>query len=377
LGAERVKYTNETYQKISVGNQVQTLNFKSELIFQKYALFAQANRSFYDNKWDVSLSVRTDFSDYSKEMFNPFKQFSPRFALTFNATEKSKWIISAGKYYQLPAYTILGYRNNAGVLVNKANNVKYLNNMHYVAGYQYTPKQYFQFKLETFFKLYKNYPFDLNNGISLANLGSDFGVIGNTPVNSESKGRSYGIELSGTQKLTNSIFGSFTYTYVRSEFQNSEAEYIASAWDNRHILNVIGGYKFKRDWELGMKFRLLGGLPYTPFDLQNSSLKTVWDVNQQGVLDYNQLNSERLPLTHGLDIRIDKKWYFNKWDLNLYLDVQNIYFSKIKNPDYFNVIYDSNNLPLTSESNPNYYQYKLIKNESGNLLPSIGLMVDF
>jgi outer membrane receptor for ferrienterochelin and colicin len=377
LGIERVKYTNETFQKISVGSATQTLNFESQLTFQKYALFAQTNTSFLDNKWDISLSLRTDFTDYSSKMENPFRQISPRIAMAYHISDKSKFVISAGKYYQLPAYTILGYRDSDGTLVNKENGVQYLNAMHYVAGYQYTPKQYFQLKLETFYKVYKNYPFDLNNGVSLANLGSDYGVIGNTPVNSDSNGRSYGIELSGTQKLTNRIFGSFTYTYVRSEFQNSEGEYIASAWDSRHILNVMGGYKFKRDWELGMKFRLLGGLPYTPFDLQNSALKTVWDVNQQGVLDYTQLNSERLPLTHALDIRMDKKWYFNKWALNLYLDIQNAYASKIKNPDYFNVIYDSNGLPLTSESNPNAYQFKLIQNESGNLLPSIGLMVDF
>lgn len=375
IGVERVKYTSKTFQKINVGNTIQILDFNSKLTFQKYALFAQTNRDFLDEKLETSFSLRTDFSDYAASMSNPLEQLSPRMALTYTIFPKGKIVASIGKYFQLPAYTIMGFRDNLGNLVNKENRLKYIDSWQFAGGYQWTPKQYFQLKLESFYKIYQHYPFDLNNQISLANLGSDFGVIGNTPIASSSNGRSYGIELSGIQKLTNKIFGSFSYTFVRSEFEDINKKFAPSSWDNKHIINILGGYKFKKNWELGMKFRLLGGAPFTPIDLATSSLQNVWDVRQQAVLDYSKLNTERSPLSHGMDIRIDKKWFYKKWALNLYLDIANVYNFKIKEPDFFNVIYDANGDPIAADAT--HYQYKLIKNEGGTVLPSIGLMVDF
>jgi hypothetical protein len=38
-----------------------------------------------------------------------------------------------------------------------------------------------------------------------------------------------------------------------------------------------------------------------------------------------RLNSERLPLFHQLDLRVDKMWDYDVWRLRVYLDVQNVY----------------------------------------------------
>jgi hypothetical protein len=35
--------------------------------------------------------------------------------------------------------------------------------------------------------------------------------------------------------------------------------------------------------------------------------------------------SERLPVFHQLDVRLDKGWQFQSWRLGAYLDVQNVY----------------------------------------------------
>ena len=88
---------------------------------------------------------------------------------------------------------------------------------------------------------------------------------------------------------------------------------------------MTGGIKLKNDWEIGTRFRFSGGSPYTPYNDTISSLINVWDVNSFGVFDYNQLNGKRLKSNHGLDIRIDKKWYWKKVTLNIYLDIQNLY----------------------------------------------------
>ena len=66
--------------------------------------------------------------------------------------------------------------------------------------------------MEGFYKKYENYPFLLGDSISLANLGGDFGVIGNEPVTSTSEGRSYGIEFLAQKKL-NKFFMEFLLTH--------------------------------------------------------------------------------------------------------------------------------------------------------------------
>jgi hypothetical protein len=37
------------------------------------------------------------------------------------------------------------------------------------------------------------------------------------------------------------------------------------------------------------------------------------------------VSSERLPLFHALDVRVDKTWKFDAWKLAFYVDIQNIY----------------------------------------------------
>ena len=88
-------------------------------------------------------------------------------------------------------------------------------------------------------------------------------------------------------------------TYYRSEFEDKYGKLIPSAWDNRFIFNLTAGKKFKRNIELGLKFRYSGGAPYTPIDLATSSNIAIWNINQRGVLNYNELNTERLRNLHG------------------------------------------------------------------------------
>jgi hypothetical protein len=151
---------------------------------------------------------------------------------------------------------------------------------------------------------------------------------------------------------------------------------INSSWDNRHILNITAGKKFKNDWELGMKFRFVGGAPYTPYDVERSATIEVWDIIQQGVFDWDQLNDFRNPDSHGLDIRVDKKWYFKKWAVNAYIDIQNIYkFQTVSQP--FLDVNRVDGVAIIDPNNPQSYQISEIENISGNILPSIGLMIDF
>ncbi len=376
-GFETAYYTNSTYNKKEINSQIEVIDFDSDLRFNKYFIYSQLSKTIINNKLMLSIGLRSDINDYSEEMTDPLKQISPRFSASYSLTEKLSVNFNTGIYFQLPAYTVMGYRDSSNQLVNQNNNITYIESDHFVCGLEYNFTSLSKITVEGFYKLYSNYPFLLNDSISLANLGGDFGVIGNEPAVSNSDGRSYGVELLLQQKLSTSVYGILSYTFVRSEFNNKDGNPVPSTWDNQHILNITAGKKLKKNWEIGFKFRLLGGAPYTPYDKNLSAIKSIWDVNQQGIPDWLRLNQERNPLTHALDIRLDKKWFFKKWLLNAYLDVQNVYNFQAETQAFLTLEYDQAGNPVTDPNNTNAYQLKEIENTSGTVLPSIGLMIEF
>jgi outer membrane receptor for ferrienterochelin and colicin len=376
-GFEHANYTNRTLQYKPVTTGISFKNFDSSLSFNKYSMFAQVTSPSLANKFLFVAGLRTDFNNYSGEMNKPFDQLSPRLSLAYKLQDALSLNFSLARFYQLPPYTVMGYRNSNNELVNKNNAITFIQSDHIVGGIAYLLTDFSKINLEGFYKTYKNYPFLVDEQISLANLGGDFGVIGNDEVTSTSKGRSYGLEFLFQQKLSTSVYGLLSYTFVRSEFKDGNDTYVPSSWDNRHVLNLTAGKKLSKNWEIGLKFRYLGGGPYTPYNREQTGKKDVWNTIQQGVYDWRKLNQNRNPDSHGLDIRIDKKWYFKKSALNIYLDVQNVYNSEVTLQDYLDVQRDNSGIPIEDPQDNESYLLRSIENTSGTVLPSIGIMFEF
>ena len=369
---EDATYLNNTKQNFTVGDSIFTGIVNADLNFLKYGAFTQIGKTYFSNKLVASFGLRIDGNSFTESKNTP--NLSPRLSLAFNLNEKISLNSNIGRFYQLPTYTILGFEDD-GKYLNK--DASYTSCDHLVVGIEYNPSSYSKITLESFYKSYANYPFSVLDSISLANLGGDFGVIGNEDISSISKGNSYGVELLAQQKMSSSIYGILSVTYYRSRFEDKKGDLVASTWDNRFILNMTAGKKFKKNIELGLKYRYSGGAPYTPIDIINSSNKAIWDINQRGVLDYNLLNTKRLNGQHGLDIRVDKKWFFKSWSLNAYIDIENILNAKRDLPSEYGI--DPNLGPLvsgTGETSDSYPLYEIVNN-SGNVLPSIGLLVEF
>ncbi len=374
---EFARYNVNDFSKIVTQSGLITRDFSSSLNMNKWGVFGQVSRTILANKLGLSFGFRMDANDYSNEMNNLFDQFSPRFSLSYNFTPNISFNFNTGIYYQLPSYSVLGYRNTeTGELENKENGVTYINSNHIVAGLEFLLNNNSRITVEGFYKKYNDYPFLIEDSISLANLGADFGVIGNAPITSTSFGRSYGIELLTQRKLSKGFYGLLAYTFVFSEFSDKNGNYVPSSWDNRHLVSLTGGKKFKKNWEVGIRWLFTGNSPYTPYDVQETVRKENWDVRGFGIEDYDQLNTERISSYHQLDVRIDKKYFFKKWSLNLYLDIQNIYNHQLQLQDYIDVVKDDNGQPITNPENSDFYIPKFIKNTSGTVLPTIGIIVE-
>ncbi len=377
VGYEYAKFQASTYQKYLLNGVPSVFDVSSSLNLHKMAIFAQISKSYFKDRLDVSLGLRSDVNTYSESMMNPLNQISPSLSLNYALTKQLSISGNVSRYNQLPSYTILGYRDQNQILKNKENQLKYIQADHFVLGMSYLSKFKSKVSVEGFYKKYRNYPFSINNQISLANLGSDFGIVGNEEVTSTSKGRAYGVEFLYQQKLIKGFYCLVAYTFVTSEFESQNNIYAPSTWDSKHIVSVTGGKRFKKDWEIGFRWLYSGGSPYTPYDLDNSSLKANWDINNSAILDYNQLNTQRGSSFHQLNLRVDKRFNFNRLSLDLYLDIQNVYNYKAVTAPILIAERDESGALIEDPNDSNRYLMKSIPNTSGILQPSIGIILEF
>ncbi len=368
---QSIEYDNATFQVLSSFqsdprfiNAVQPISniyhYNTNLNYKKYGAFFQLGKRAFDNRLGISAGIRTDGNGFNNAGRSFMQRLSPRIGLSYVLTDKLTLNASVGRYFKVAPNTALGFKDLNGNFVNK--NADYIGSNHYVTGIEYIPNDATRFTAEVFYKRYFNVPISIQKGISLSNLGADFNVLGNEPISTTGKGRSYGYELFAQQKLTKRFFGVASYSFFRSAYTNINGEYIKSAWENIHTLSLTMGYKFNHNWELGIKFRYQGGTPYTPYDPVTSKLNFV--TLGSGVLDYTKLNSLRLSDFHSSDMRVDKKYNYKNTTIDFFIDVTNWYGSTSVSPKAY--VFESypNGTFKTTDGGP-------IKKDGSNGIPSL------
>ena len=253
---------------------------------------------FLQNTWrpfvrlSLTSGVRYDYFSFTKE-----GNVSPRISASYHLTDKTSLNASFGKFYQTPAaYQIALDPLNVQLKSGLAT--------HYIVGIDHLFAEDTKFTVELYYK-------DLSN-VFVANDTTD--ILTNTGT-----GFAQGIEFSLQKKFTDGIVGSASYSYSTSKRKDASSlpEYYFE-YDRPHILNLLGGFELSKTWQIGFKFQYASGNPYTP---------AVGVATKNGnfyVID-GEYNSGRLPDYHKLDVRIDKKFIFEKWTLTAYLDLWNVY----------------------------------------------------
>ena len=374
------KYFNNSTVKNVTQNTINFDDILSEINVFQYGMYVQTAKKFFADQLQVSAGIRLDASNYNDKTSNPLEQFSPRVSLSYKINPQFALNFNSGIYYQLPAYTALGFMEN-GSLTNK-NSLKYIRNLHFVGGVEYNGNNNLRLTVEGYYKKYKNYPFSLRNQISLANVGGNFGVVGNEPLDSRGFGETYGIEFLAQKRTVNNFYGIMAYTFGYSKFSNAAGNLLPSSWDSRHIVAVTAGKYLNRNWNLGARFRMQSGLPETPYDLQRSALVNIWNISNGPLQDFNLLNSKRGNLSHQLDLRAEKKWIFRKWQFTAYIDIVNAYGSKSPSRlPVVNLQRDSNNNGIvanpTDPENQQYYLLETGESDRSTALPYFGFIFEF
>ena len=144
-----------------------------------------------------------------------------------------------------------------------------------------------------------------------------------------------GTEVLLKYKPDDRFFGWLAYTLSRStRVDEPGGDERLVPFDQPHILTVLGSYQLGHGWEIGARFRLVSGNLITPtvcnitqLDCNPNRTNSLYHAASGAYtpIPFSGPATERLPLYHALDVRVDKRWKFKTWQLSAYLDIQNAY----------------------------------------------------
>lgn len=367
------QYTDATFQRLFLEGAERS-DYRTGLGIVGWGLFAGADYASANKRLTASAGLRADGCDYSARMERFGRRLSPRLSLSYALSDAWSVSASAGLYYQLPPYTALGFKDAAGTLVNR--DLDYMRVVAASAGFDWRLRDRLIVTAEGFYKFYDRIPLSVDTGIPLACLGNDYGTVGAERFVPTAEGRAYGIEAMVKWQVAGRIDVVGSITVYRSEYRSDRhSRYVPSAWDNRFVINLSGTYDLPRAWSIGAKLSGIGGAPYTPYDEAKTSLVEAWDAQGRPYYDYTRYNVGRLDPFFQFDVRVDKIFYFRRCMLGIYFDLQNVTVSKLRQPDVLmsTGVVANPSAPRSEQR----YVLKKIRQESGTLLPTLGITVEF
>ncbi len=370
---EVAQFSNNSKQKIFDG-VAQDINYNTAVNILQWGMFGTVDYTSNNDKFTASLGLRFDANNFSSNMNRLSKQVSPRVSASYAFNKAISLNAGFGIYHQMPQYTAIGFKNNLGEYMNKS--LKYMSVTQSCLGLNWRLTNNIELSAEGFYKQYSKIPLSVIDGIPLACKGDDYGIIGNELLLSQAQGRAYGVEILARWIIANKLNVSSSLTFFKSEYRNDKSSpYIDSAWDNRYIFNLSGTYNLPKNWSVGMKISSIGGVPYTPYDIEKSALVDAWDAQGKPYYDYSLYNTERLPAFTQLDVRVDKVFYIKKYMLGFYIDLQNALKCTYKRPDILISTGEIEN--PTAPQQEQRYKMRYIDQRSGTILPTIGITFEY
>jgi hypothetical protein len=315
-----------------------------ELRGSKGGMYVQVSRHLPAG-FQLTAGGRMEYFSMIKRKFS----FAPRASLIFEASPLTTLTVSAGIYHQSPSYVWLATNTgNQDLTPARVDQ--------YILGAEHLVRADLRVRLEGFTKRYSKYAASVDRRyLVLSNTGAGYGgsddgfsSFGFDNLASEGEGRSYGVELLVQKKLSEiPLYGLVSITWANSRFTALDGVERPGSFDQRFILNFSGGYRFDERWEASLKYRFATGMPYTPF-------------NSDGTQNVAAYNSARMADGGILDLRVDRRWNFARWNLIVYVDLQNV----LNNKNSGSVRWNARDRKIESE-------------DAIGILPSLGVSGEF
>ncbi|MBE0644493.1 MAG: TonB-dependent receptor, partial [Bacteroidetes bacterium] len=258
----------------------------------------------------VSAGIRAQHTEWNDRV-----AFEPRAAVALQLSDLTSVSASGGVYTQsLPLLLLAQDDANRGLENPRA--------LHGVLSLSHLLTESTRLTLEGYVKEYDRFPVDPDQpGLFLVDeLNYRYGFfMPHGRLQSTGKARSRGVELTLQKKLARDFYGIASASYSTSRYTDAAGMEHPRVYDNRLLFSVEGGYKPSAEWEFSVRWIYAGGAPYTPMDVAASA------AARQEVLDAGRVNAERHPDYHSMNLRVDRRFHFDRSALVVYLSVWNAY----------------------------------------------------
>ena len=307
LGIEQSTYDTYVLEKKQDGNNSNQLTYEDK---------TSLNSFYFQNKLKVKeFTIYAGFrAEYLSNKNKYFK--SPRFSMIYDFASNLSYEASIGRYHQfihnLPK--INSNKENDFYWVSSSESIPEISSLNFSQDINFTRKNY-TFRLGTYNRsLDKFFQFDgtLDQEIS------DKTILENTLIY-EGDGSSMGIEFL-VRKINGKITGWSSYHINKTKFNLpsfNQGSPFPSDHDKRHELKTVlitklKSYNFTANWVFS------SGRVFT--NLKNMSV----DPGYKIIIDQN-VNDNRLPYTHHLDISISREYNLHPIIIQTGLSVYNLY----------------------------------------------------
>lgn len=249
--------------------------------------------------------MRVDYESYTNRTW-----FDPRATAFYELTDKLLLKASAGLYHQPPSPEKLTKTFGNPNLIEEGS-------AQYAAGFEWQFGGRFNADLQFYYK-------DIfNEGTRAQQLTTQQAqaAFGNQQLSNTGEGRAYGTELLLRREPGDGLFGWIALSLGNTERRSAPGEpWTQSFLNQRYNIVAVVSKKFPWDIDAGVRIRWTEGSPST--DLIGGIYDS--DSDQYLPLPSPERRTSRRPDFFQIDLRVDRRWVFETWILEAYIDILNV-----------------------------------------------------
>lgn len=217
------------------------------------------------------------------------------------------------------------FNDNFGQIAKSFGNpdLKQATSNHYLVGIEHQLNPSLLVKFDAYYKTFDDLVIARQDKDSIYPTLTDDEYKALPRYTNDADGDAYGFELFVNKSFSEGWYGWLSAAYSETRRNNKlTGEDFKYNYDQPWIVNLVSNHELNEDWTIGFKWRYQSGQLITPVvsaDQTNAEYPDLW------IPTYGELNSKRLPDSHKLDIRLDRNYQYQKWNMDLYVEVLNVY----------------------------------------------------
>lgn len=260
--------------------------------------------------WTLTPGVAIAYDDYTQQTF-----IEPKIQSRYEFSNDWAFTTAYGDYHKLPD-DFGSYTKDFG-----NPNLKQTEATHYELGLENQFNDSWFWKVETYYKAMSELVVSRPSYDNYQALTPE--TYEKLPrYTNDGEGEAWGLEFFTNKTLSDKWYGWLSVAYSETKRKNNLTdENFKYEYDQPWIINLVSSYQINPIWQLGFKWRYQSGQLVTPLvgSVPNADNPELYDPI------YGELNSERLPASHSLDVRADRTFHHAGWDMDLYVEILNVY----------------------------------------------------